>query len=220
MTGEKITVLLADDHLIVRQGLRALLDLEADIRVVGEASDGVEALELVKQFRPDVLVVDLVMPKMSGLEAARQLKYVAPETRAVILSMHSSEPYILEALHSGAQGYVLKTAGATELAKAVRTVASGRHYLTPDLSDVVVEAYLGRVKETAIDPYDTLTGREREVLSLAVDGLTNAEIGAKLSISPATAMTHRTNLMRKLNLHNQTQLVQYAVGRGLVIRKG
>ncbi len=210
------TILLADDHPIVLQGLRALLGGEADFRIVGEAGDGREALALVERLKPDVLVMDLMMPGLGGLEVTRQVGQRSPGTRVVILSMHSNEAYVLDALRHGALGYVLKDATTTDLAQAVRAAAAGRRYLSPALSERAIEAYIESAQVETLDLYETLTDREREVLHLAAEGLSNAEIAARLSLSPRTVETHRGRLMRKLGLSTQTDLIRYALRRGIV----
>jgi DNA-binding NarL/FixJ family response regulator len=211
------TIVLADDHHVVRQGLRTLLESESDFRIVGEAGDGLEAVQLVERLQPNVLVLDLMMPCLNGLEVTRQVSQRSPQTRVVILSMHSSEAYVLEALRHGAAGYVLKASSAADLIKAVREVAAGRHFLSPPLSEHAIAAYVQKAKDATLDKYETLTTREREVLHLAAEGYSNREIAERLSISPYTAMTHRANLMRKLDLHSQTDLVRYALQRGMIL---
>jgi len=210
------TIVLADDHHIVRQGLRALLEAEPGLRVVGEAGDGLETLQLVERLQPDLLVLDLVMPGLGGLEVARRIGRHAPRTRVVVLSMHANEAYVLEALRAGVAAYVLKQSTADELVRAVRAASAGQRYLSPPLSERAIEAYLEKARETALDPYETLTNREREVLHLATEGLTNAEIADRLVVSPRTVETHRANLMRKLSLRSQTDLVRYALQRGIL----
>jgi len=210
-------IVLADDHHIVRQGLRGLLEAEPGFSVVGEAGDGLEAVRLVENLQPDVLVLDLMMPGLNGLEVTRQVVQRSPQTRVIILSMHASEAYVLEALRYGAAGYVLKASSAADLIKAVHEVTFGRHYLSPPLSEHAIAAYVRKAKDaTLVDKYETLTTREREVLHLAAEGCSNREVAGRLSISPYTAMTHRANLMRKLDLHGQTDLVRYALKRGIV----
>ena len=209
-------IVLADDHHVVRQGLRALLETEPGFRVVGEAGDGLEAIRLVERLQPHVLVVDLMMPALSGLEVTRQAAQRAPGTRVVVLSMHADEAYVLEALRHGAVGYVLKDSSASDLVRAVHKAARGRRYLSPPISDRALEAYARRAQEAPPDAYDALTAREREVLHLAVEGRTSAEIAARLAISPRTAETHRANLMRKLGLRAQAELVRFALQRGLL----
>ena len=210
------TILLADDHTVVRQGLRALLAAEPDFAVIDEATDGRAALQSVERLRPDVLVVDLMMPGLGGLEVTRQVQQRVPQTRVVVLSMHANDAYVLEALRNGAMGYVLKDAGAAELIEAVREAAQGRRYLCRALSDRAIAAYVQQAQAPSLDLYETLTTREREVLQLTAEGLSSSEVAAQLSISPRTAETHRANLMRKLGLRTQTDLVRYALGRGLL----
>jgi two-component system response regulator NreC len=208
-----ITILLADDHIVVRQGLRSLLETQPDFEVIGEAGDGPEALQQVQALQPQVLVLDLVMPGMSGLEVVRR---VHDQTRVIILSMHSNEAYVVEALRCGAYGYVLKDATAGELAEAIRAVVAGQRFLSAPFSEHGIEDYLRRGRTGPLDPYETLTAREREVLVLAASGLSNSEIAARLTISPRTVEIHRANMMHKLSLHTQTELVRYAIRRGLV----
>jgi DNA-binding NarL/FixJ family response regulator len=215
-----ISVVVADDHHIVRRGLRALLDGEADIRVVGEAADGLDAVAEVEQLRPDVLVLDLMMPGINGLEVARRVRHRESRTQVVMLSMYGDEGYILEALRNGAMAYVLKDADPRDLLTAVRDAASGRRYLSLPLSENAVAEYMERFQTSAPAGYETLTTREREVLHLVTEGHTNARIGERLGISPRTADTHRTNLMRKLRLHSQTDLVRYALQRGIIVLEG
>ena len=213
---KRTTILLADDHRIVRQGLRALLAGEADFDVVGEADDGREALELVRRLNPDVLVLDLMMPGLNGLEVARQLPRQSPGVRVVVLSMHDDEGFVLEALANGVSGYVLKDSNSSDLVHAVREVAAGRRYLSPPLSDRAIEAYQQRAKVGTMDKHETLTTREREVLQLSAEGHTNSEIAARLGISTRTAETHRSRLMHKLGLHTQSDLIRYAIRRGII----
>ncbi len=211
-----ITIVLADDHHVVRQGLRALLQAERDLRVVGETGDGLEAVRLVEQLSPRVLVVDLMMPGLGGLEVTRRVTRDALPSRVVVLSMHANEAYVLEALRNGATGYVLKDETAGELVEAVREVAAGRRYLSRALSRRAIEAYARTAREAPPDAYASLTSREREVLHLAAEGHTSAKIGARLDISPRTVETHRGNLMRKLGLRTQADLLRFAVQRGIV----
>lgn len=211
-----VTLLLADDHHVVRQGLRALLQTEPDFRVIGEASDGLEVADLVERMKPTVLVVDLMMPGLNGLEVTRQVSKRSPQTRVLILSMHSDEAYVLQALRNGAAGYVLKDSSAADLVHGVREVAAGRRYLSPPLSDRAIEIYGQSATDATLDIYETLTTREREVLHLAAEGRSNVEIGDRLSISPRTVETHRAHLMRKLGLQGQTDLVRYALRRGII----
>ncbi len=210
------TVLIADDHAIVRQGLRALIDGDKDFQLVGEADNGLEAVRLVENLKPNLLVVDLMMPGLNGLEVARQTKEISPVTRIVVLSMYSDEAYVLEALRKGATGYVLKDAQSTDLLKALHAVAGGQHYLSPPLSERAIEVYARKAGSATLDLFETLTKREREVLQLAAEGLSQNEIAQRLAISPRTSETHRANLMRKLGLQNQTDLVRFAIRRGIV----
>jgi len=211
-----ISILLADDHHIVRQGLKALLEAEPDFHVLGEAADGLEAVQLVERLQPDVLLVDVMMPGLSGIEATRQVRERFPRTQVVVLSMHSNEAYVLEALRNGAMGYVLKDSDATALVQAVHEAYAGRRYLSPPLSDVIIDAYVNKSRETVMDIYDTLTNREREVLHLAAEGRTNADVASRLGISPRTVEIHRTNMMRKLGLHSEHELIRYALRRGIL----
>jgi DNA-binding NarL/FixJ family response regulator len=211
-----ISVLLADDHQVVLTGIKAMLSAESDVRVIGEATDGLEVVPMVEQHKPDVLVLDLMMPGLNGLEVARQLEKKAPSTRVVILSMHANEAYVVEALRAGASGYVLKQSSGNEVGQAIRAVMSGRRYLSPPLSDEVLRRFEERMTSAALDPYETLSGREREVLQLAAEGLTNAEIGKRLDIGKRTVETHRANLIRKLDLKSHADLVKYAIRRGLI----
>jgi len=210
------TIVLADDHHVVRQGLKALLEAEPDFRVVGETGDGLEVVPLVERLQPDVLLLDLMMPSLNGLEVTRQVSWRSPQTRIVILSMHANEAYVLEALRAGAAAYVLKESTADELVRAIREATAGRRYLSPPLSARAIEVYVEKVEETMLDPYETLTTREREVLHLAAEGHTNAEIAARLFISPRTVETHRANMMRKLDLRTRTDLIRYALQRGIL----
>ena len=210
------TIVLADDHHIVRQGLRALLEGESDLTVVGEAGDGLETVQSVEELNPKVLVLDLMMPGLNGLDVLKQIKKRVPQTQIVILSMYSNEAYVLEALSNGASAYVLKDSHSNELIQAVREAAAGRRYLSPPLSARAIEVYQEKAKAATLDKYETLTTREREVLHLAAEGHTNNEIAARLGISSRTAETHRSNLMHKLDLHTQADLIRFALRRGLI----
>lgn len=211
-----VTVLLADDHPIVRQGLRHLLEAEPDIRILGEASDGLQAVQLSEKFRPNVLIVDIMMPGLNGLEVVRQVKDRSPATFSIVLSMQSADVYVVEALKSGAAGYVLKETGPSELVNAVQQVISGKRYLSPRLSERLIDVLLQASEEITLDPYETLTNREREILQMAAEGLTTAAIAKRLSISPRTAELHRGRMMDKLGLHSQTELILYALKRGIL----
>jgi DNA-binding NarL/FixJ family response regulator len=211
-----ISIVLADDHPIVRHGLRALLEAEPDFRIVDEVDDGLDAVERVERLQPDVLVLDLMMPGLNGLEVTRQVGLRSPGTRVVVLSMYANEAYVLEALRNGATSYVLKRSSPDELVQAVREVAAGRSFLSRSLSQRAIEAYRQKAQEVPPDRYDTLTNREREVLHLAAEGHSNADIAARLSISPRTVEMHRRNLMRKLDLSAHGDLIRYAFQRGIL----
>jgi DNA-binding NarL/FixJ family response regulator len=212
-----VRIVLVDDHKVVRQGLKALLEAERGFEIVGQAGDGLRALELVERLKPEILVVDLMIPGLSGLEVTRRTAQLSPLTRIIILSMHSNEAYVLEALKYGASGYVLKESSADDLVRAVHEVNAGRRYLSPPLSERAIELYVQeKVKSGSLDAYETLTNREREVLQLAAEGLSAPEIAERLSISPRTVETHRANLMRKLALRSQTDLIRFALRRGLI----
>ncbi len=207
----EITILLADDHQVVRQGLRAVLEAEPGFRVIGEVGNGLEVTRLVERLQPDVVVLDLMMPGLNGLEVTRQVTKRSPKTHVVILSMHRDESYVLKALKNGAAGYVLKDASAEELVRSVHETVANRRYLSPPLSDSAIEAYIKGARTEAGDPYDSLTSREREVLQLVAEGYTNAEIGKRLFISRRTVESHRASMMQKLALRNQTDLIRYAL---------
>jgi DNA-binding NarL/FixJ family response regulator len=212
----RVTIVLADDHHVMRQGLRLVLEAQEHFQVVAEAGNGLDAIALVERFNPCVLIVDVMMPGLNGLEVTRQVRQRASRTRVIVLSMYSNEAYVLEALRHGAAGYVLKEAQADELVHAVHEVAAGRRYLSPPLSERAIEAYLQKAQDTVLNPYETLTTREREVLQLAAEGRTNGDIAAALYISPRTVETHRANVMRKLGLQHQADLIRYALQRGLL----
>lgn len=212
----RTTIMLADDHPVVRQGLRALLEAEQDFTIVGEAADGLEVAGLVERLRPNVLVLDLMLPGLGGIEVTRQICHRFPQTRVVILSMYANEAYVLEALRNGAVGYVIKEASAAQLVQAVREVSAGRRYLSPPLSENAIEAYIQKAQATPLDLYETLTSREREVLHLAATGDSNIETADRLGISSRTVETHRASVMRKLGLQNQTELVRYALRKGIL----
>jgi two-component system, NarL family, response regulator NreC len=211
-----IRILLADDHELVRKGLRVLLESTPGLNVVGEASDGLEAVELAERYRPDIVIMDIMMPGLSGLDATLQVRQRVPDARVVLLSMHSNDSYILQALKNGVSGYVLKDTVASSIVEAVNSVIAGKRYLSATLSDRIVNAYALQAQSSPPDVYDTLTAREREVLQLSAEGNTLQEIADRLSISPRTAEVHRGNIMRKLSLKTQTDLIRYAIQRGLL----
>jgi two-component system response regulator NreC len=211
-----VTIILADDHHVMRQGLRMLIEAQGDFCVIAEAGDGLAVPQLAGRLTPDVLIVDVMMPGLNGLEVTRQVRQCSPQTRIIILSMYRNEAYVLEALRNGAAGYVLKESTATDLIRAVRKVVAGRRYLSPPLSERAIEAYVQKAREAPLDLYATLTTREREVLQLAAEGRTNADIAAALFVSPRTVETHRAHLMRKLGLHTQADLIRYALQHGIL----
>lgn len=210
------TIVLADDHHVVRQALRTLLDAEPDFAVIGEAADGLKVADLIEELKPDVLVVDLMMPGLNGLDITRQIQQRSFHTRVVILSMYANEAYVLEALQIGAIGYVLKDSSAADLVKAIREATAGRRYLSPPLSEQALESYRQKSQDAKRDAYETLTPREREVLHLVAEGYTNTEIAERLSLSSRTIETHRRNLMQKLKLHSSAELIRYAIQRGIL----
>jgi two-component system, NarL family, response regulator NreC len=214
-----VKIIIADDHAVVRIGLRTLLEKEADFQVIGEASDGSQTINLVTLLNPDVVILDMIMPGINGIEITRQIKKISPDTQVIILSMHANEAYVLETLKKGASGYVLKDSTGSDLVKAIREVIAGRRYLSPPLSERALERYIQISKNTGLDVNEALTEREREVLYLAAEGFSNAEIAEKLSISQRTAETHRFNLMHKLGLKNNAELIHYAIQQGIITVK-
>lgn len=211
-----ITIVLSDDHNIVRQGLRALLESESDFKLVGEAEDGLKAVHLVEQLKPNVLILDLSMPNLNGLDVCRRIHKNVPDTKIIILSMHSNESYVQEALTLGASGYVLKKNDAVELIRAIREVTAGRRYLSPPLSDQAIEAYIKKKESSHGDGHKNITAREREILQLAAEGYIAKEIAQRLTISPRTVEHHLANLMNRFNLHQTTDLIRYAQEQGLL----
>lgn len=213
----RIKLVLVDDHAVVRSGLRMLLEAQPDIEIIGEAESGAEAVMLVRSSHPDVVLMDIQMPDMNGIEATKQIKEKAPATAVLALTMHEDDQYFFEMLHAGASGYVPKRAAPDDLLVAIRTAARGEVFLYPSLATRLVQDYLKRA-ETGDQPlvYDDLTPREREVLILIAEGLSNAEIAEKLVISIKTVDRHRENIMRKLNMHNRIDLVKYALRTGLI----
>jgi DNA-binding NarL/FixJ family response regulator len=207
-----IKIVLADDHTVVREGFRMVLETQPEFNVVGEARDGLEAIRLVEQLKPDVLVVDLMMPGINGLEVVRQ---VHENTRVVVLTMHDHESYVVEALRNGALAYVLKDATPKELVEAIQKAAVGKHYLCAPFADRAIELY-AKIQEVGEDPYESLSEREREVLQFVGQGYSNQEIGEMLQISSRTVEVHRANLMRKLNIKGQTELIRFAIQRGIL----
>jgi DNA-binding NarL/FixJ family response regulator len=216
---EKSRIIIAEDHTILREGLRALVSASPDFEVVGEAEDGREAIRRTEQLEPDLVLMDLSMPKMNGMEAIREIKKRQPRTKILALTVHKTEEFILAVLQAGANGYVLKDATSTELMMAIRSVLEGKCYLSPGVSEKVVEGYLeGRKGIKCSSSWDTLTQREREILKLIAEGYKNKDIADYLYISVKTVEKHRANLMKKLDLHNVSALTAYAMERGLVTR--
>lgn len=218
---DSVRVLLADDHAVLRAGLRALLNAEPDIEVVGEAADGAEAVKQVEALCPDLVVMDLAMPGMSGLEAIEQIATRFLDTKILVLTMHAEKQYVLRVIKAGGSGYVLKSAADTELIEAIRQIHAGKAYLYPDAAQVLLEHYqrdeTEEVEEgVAADSLDLLSPREREVLQLTALGYSSREIGTQLHISPKTVDTYRQRLMNKLDLHHRVDLLQYALSRGLI----
>jgi DNA-binding NarL/FixJ family response regulator len=211
-----ITILLADDHPVILRGLFDLFGAHDDLKVVGKETDAREVVGAVARLRPDVLIMDLMMPGLSGMEIIREVTQHHPATRIVVLSMHSNVAYVWEALRNGALGYVLKCAEGEELVRAVHEVAAGRRCLSPPLSETRLDEYAKQVQQRGLDPHDMLTNRERQVLQLAAEGTTSSRIAELLHISVRTVESHRANLLLKLGLHNQTELVRYAIQRGLI----
>ena len=212
-------IVLADDHQVVRLGLRTLLESEPGFEVIGEAGDGLEAVQMAERCSPEVVILDLQMPRLNGIEAARQIQARSPQIRVVILSVFDSEAYVVEALSAGASAYVLKQSTTEDLVVAVREALAGKRYLSPSLSERAIETYIHYVqsaKAGELDVIETLTPREREVLNLAAQGCATAEIGRRLSLSPRTVETHRAHLMRKLGLHSQVDLARFALERGIL----
>ena len=212
-----IRILLADDHTVVRDGLRALLEKQPDMAVVGEASDGRESVRLAEEQVPDVVVMDIAMPNMNGIEATRRILAANPRVAVVILSMHQDESYVLRSLKAGARGYLLKDSLRSDVIDAIRTVARGRSFLTRKVGKILQEDYVRELERRGLDDtYDLLTDREREVLQLIAEGRTNKEVAAMLSVSPTTVETHRTHILQKLDLHSIPELILYAVRKGII----
>ena len=215
--GEKKRIVIAEDHRILREGLKSLLASKPEFEVVGEAEDGLDAISVVRESKPDLVLLDLSMPRLDGLSAMRDIKKVSPETRILALTVHADEDYVLEAFNEGADGYCLKDAGRAELLMAIESIFSGKPYFSPGIADKVLEGYLeGRQKIKSTSAWETITRREREVLKLIGEGYKNKEIADLLFISVKTVEKHRSNIMKKLDLHNAATLTAYAIEKGLV----
>ena len=217
MEKKKIRILLADDHNIMRRGLRLLLERQPGFEVVGEAADGRQAVERAEATKPDVVVLDIAMPNMSGIEAAQRIRASLPHVAILILSMHSDEGYVLRALKAGAKGYLLKDSAENDLIEAIKAVSGGKACFSPEISKILVEDYVREMrKRGAEDSYELLTSREREILQLLAEGKSNKDIATSLNLSLYTVETHRRNLQDKLNLHSVAELILYAVRKGII----
>lgn len=213
----RIRILLADDHTVMRRGLRFLLESQPDLTVVAEASDGREAVQQAETAQPDVAVLDIAMPNLSGIEAAQRITAQAPKVAIVMLSMHSDEGYVLRALKAGARGYLLKDAAESDLIEAIRAVHQGKTFFSSEISKMLVEDYIREIRSRGVDDsYELLTSREREILQLLVEGNSNKDIAARLNVSPYTVETHRRNIQEKLNLRSFAELILYAVRKRII----
>jgi two-component system response regulator NreC len=212
-----IKILLADDHVVMRRGIRALLERRPEFQVVAEAGDGREAVQLAETHSPHVVVADIAMPNLNGIEAARQIAQKSPQTAIVILSMHSDESYVLRALKAGARGYLLKDSPESDLINAILAVHEGEAFFSPSISKMLVEDYMRQLQQRgADDSYELLTTREREVLQLLAEGKSNKDVAAILNLSLHTVETHRSNILQKLNLHGTPELILYAIRKGVI----
>lgn len=211
-------VLLADDHSIVRRGMRSLLETEASVEVVAEAADGLEALRLCEEHHPDLLILDVAMPRLNGIEVAARAQKIQPPPQTLMLSMHLDESYVMRSLNAGARGYLLKDATDEDLLPAIRAVAAGKSYFSPAVSGMLAEEYVEQLQERGLtDSYDLLTDREKEVLQLLAEGRSNKEVAVLLEVGLSTVETHRGNLMQKLGLHSTAEIVLYAVRKRLIV---
>ncbi|MFQ6122010.1 MAG: response regulator [Dehalococcoidales bacterium] len=210
---DKIKILVVDDHAIMRDGIRALLGIHDDIEIVGEASEGKEAIEKALELAPNVVVMDIAMPGMDGLEATRRIRKKNPKVKVLVLTQHDDREYVLSAIKAGTAGFVPKRALGSELVSAIRAVYKGDSFLYPSVAGALIEDYLRQVEE---EPYDRLTDREREILKLIADGHTSREIADMLFVSLKTVQGHRTKIIEKLGIHNRTELIKYAIRKGLV----
>jgi two-component system response regulator NreC len=212
-----IRIVLADDHVVMRNGLKLLLERQPNFEVAGEAINGREAVEICEKQKPDVLVLDIAMPNLNGIEAARQISAKMPQVAIVILSMHSDESYVLRALKAGARAYLLKDSAEADLINAIRAVSEGKAFFSPAISKMLVEDYMRRLEQRGVeDSYELLTTREREILQLLAEGKSNKEVAAMLNLSLYTVETHRGNILQKLNLHSVPELILYAVRKGVI----
>jgi two-component system response regulator NreC len=211
-------VLLADDHSIVRRGMRSLLETEGSVEVVAEAADGLEALRLCEEHHPDLLILDVAMPKLNGIDVAARSQKLQPPPAAIMLSMHLDESYVMRSINAGARGYLLKDATDEDLLPAIRAVAAGKSFFSPAVSDVLAEEYMTQLQQRGLtESYDLLTDREKEVLQLLAEGRANKEVATLLDVGLSTVETHRANLMQKLNLHSTAEIVLYAMRKRLIV---
>ncbi len=214
---KKLRIVLADDHIVMRTGLRALLERQPNLEVVGESENGRETVELAASLNPDVVVMDVGMPVLNGIEATKTIVTQRPATAVVILSMHADESYVMRALKAGARGYLLKDSAAADLISAIQAVSQNKSFFSPKVSRILAEDYVRVLKQKgAVDSYDLLTSREREILQLLAEGKANKEVATALNISPYTVETHRSHILEKLNLHNPAELILYAVRKGII----
>jgi DNA-binding NarL/FixJ family response regulator len=214
---KKLRILLADDHIVMRAGLRALLERQPNLEVVGESDNGRETVVLADSLRPDVVVMDVGMPILNGIDATKTIVSECATIAVIILSMHADESYVMRALKAGARGYLLKDSAAADLIGAIQAVSQGKSFFSPKVSRILAEDYVRVLKqEGAVDTYDLLTSREREILQLLAEGKSNKEVATALNISPYTVETHRSHILQKLNLHNSAELVLYAVRKGII----
>lgn len=217
MTNKPISIVIADDHTIVREGLMKLLKEETGLEVIGEARDGREAVNMVQRLKPDIVIMDIAMPKLNGIEATRQIKQAQADTKIIVLSMHDHGRYIRELLGLGVSGYLLKNAASKDIVKAVKSAIKGDTYLSPSISSRVIEDYVGMNKKSLEEElYDKLSNREREVFQMMVEGSSTKKIAETLFVSPSTVKSHRSNIMEKLKMDNLSQLIQYAIQLGII----
>jgi len=214
---KKLRILLADDHIVMRTGLRALLERQQNLEVVGESENGRHTIELAASLKPDVVVMDIGMPVLNGIEATKTIVTAQPTTAVIILSMHADESYVMRALKAGARGYLLKDSAPADLMSAIQAVSQNKSFFSPKVSRILAEDYVRVLKQKGgVDSYDLLTSREREILQLLAEGKANKEVATALNISPYTVETHRKHILEKLNLHNPAELILYAVRKGII----
>ena len=214
---KKLRILLADDHGVVRKGLRFLLETEPDLEVIGEAADGRQAVDMTGELHPDVVVMDIAMPRLNGIDATGQIVRQHPEVGVIMLSMYSDEEYLVRTLTAGAKGYLLKDSAETDLVRAVHSVSDGKPFFSPAIAKTLLEDYVRRLQQRGLaDSYDLLSDREKEVLQLLAEGKTNKEVATVLNLSTHTVETHRTHIMQKLSLHNTAEIVLYAVRKKII----